>query len=163
MKTSLIGKALNFGFSEYGFESRVFKINYFCPINYLINNIKFNTTNKRIFFKFRITKKMIYFLNFFKKYNLISSYYLITKKKKNLNFIYAFIFASYSKNMNISFIFKSFYLKNRRLRVSLKGLSLLKQRTGESIYLISTSNGVISHNEALLFNKSGFFLGLIHS
>lgn len=163
MGTSLIGKALNFGFNEYGFESRVSKINYFCPINYLINNINFNSKNKKIFFKIRITNKMIYFLQLFKKYNLISSFYLYKIKKNKLNFIYAFIFSSYSKNLNITFYYKSFYLKNRRLRVSLKALSLLKHRTGDSIYLLSTPCGVINHNQALESNKSGFFLGLIHS
>ena len=138
-------------------------INYTCPINYLINNVAFNSKNKKIFFKIQISKKMISLLKLFKKYNLISSFYLVKKNIKTIVRTYAWIFPSYNKNFRINFFLKSFYIKNRRFWISLKAISLLKQKTGNSIYIISTPIGLIDQQDALYKKQSGFIFGIIHS
>lgn len=160
METSLIGKALNFGFNEYGFESRVSNINYTSSVNYLLNHISFNTKNKKLMFKIQINKKLIKLLFILKKYNVISSFMLLKNKSNRL---FVLISPSYNKHLFINFFFKSFYLATKRFQMSLKALKLLKDRTGNSIYLISSSRGIIDHKTALVLKKSGFLMGIIHS
>lgn len=149
-----------FGSNEYGFDSRVSNINYTSDINYLLNHLTFNSKNKKLFFKIQINKKAIKLLFLFKKYNLISSFHLFQNKQKK---IFTLISPSYNKLLNINFFFKSFFLTNHRLQISIKALSLLAKRTGNSVYVLSTSYGIIDHFEALNLRKSGFLLGIIHS
>lgn len=47
METSLIGKALDFGSKECGFESLVSKIMPYDPIAFLVNHINFSIITKR--------------------------------------------------------------------------------------------------------------------
>lgn len=160
METSLIGKALAFGPNEYGFESRVSNINYTSDINYLLNHITFNSKNKKLIFKIQINKKSIRLLSLFKKHSLISSFCLLKNKQ---NKVFVLISPSYNKLLQINFFFKFFFLTNHRLQISLKALKLLKKRTGNSVYIISTSFGILDHFQAIEKSKSGFILGIIHS
>lgn len=163
METSLIGKALAFGPNEYGFESRVSNINYTSDINYLLNHITFNAKNKKLIFKIQINKKSIKLLSLFKRHNLISSFCLLTNKQKKQKKTFVLISPSYNKLLKINFFFKSFFLTNHRLQISLKALKLLKKRTGNSVYIVSTSFGILDHLQAIEKSKSGFILGIIHS
>ena len=160
METSLIGKALAFGSNEYGFESRVSNINYTSSINYLLNHLTFSSKNKKLLFKIQINKKSLKLLFILKKHCIISSFSIIKNKLKRT---FVLINPSYNKRLNINFFFKSFFLTNHRLQLSIRALKLIKKRTGNSIYLLSTSYGVIDHFQALENSKSGFLLGVIHS
>ncbi len=57
METSLIGKALDFGSNDCGFESRVSNIFYNYSYNYVINHLVFNTQKKNLKFEISHTKK----------------------------------------------------------------------------------------------------------
>lgn len=111
-------------------------------------------------FKIQINKKLIKLLFILKKYNVISSFMLLKNKSNRL---FVLISPSYNKHLFINFFFKSFYLATKRFQMSLKALKLLKDRTGNSIYLISSSRGIIDHKTALVLKKSGFLMGIIHS
>lgn len=160
METSLIGKALNFGFNEYGFESRVSKMNYTSSVNYLLNHVSFNSKNKKLIFKIQISKNLIKLLFILKKHSIISSFNIF-KNVKNRFFVY--ISPSYNKNLLINFYFKSYFLPSRKFLISLKALKLINTRTGNSTYIISSSHGIIDHKQAINLHKSGILMGIIHS
>lgn len=103
---------------------------------------------------------MIPLISLFKKHSVISAFNLVKCKSKRL---FAVISPCYNKKLNINFYFKSFLLANYRLQITIKALKILRLRTGNSTYILSTSNGLIDHNTALTLNKTGFFLGIIHS
>lgn len=149
-----------FGSNEYGFESRVSNINYTSSINYLLNHVSFNTKNRKLFFKIQISKKLLSLLFILKKHSVISSFILF---KDKLNRLFVTIAPCYNKKLNINFFFKSFILAHRRFQVTLKALKLIKNRTGNSTYILSTSFGLIDHFTALHLQKTGFVLGMIHS
>jgi ribosomal protein S8 len=50
---------------------------------------------------------------------------------------------------------------SKKLFISYKALRLLSKKTGRSVFLISTSSGVIPHHVAIKKNLSGFILGFI--
>ena len=103
METSLIGKALNFGFNEYRFESCVSNdIIYNNCCNHLINNISFNSKNKKLTFNVFINKKTVRLLILLKKINFISNYVIFFKNKKTL----ITITPSYAKNLSLYLFFK---------------------------------------------------------
>ena len=64
METSLIGKALNFGFNECEFESRVSNI-YSYSLNYTLNQININLKKRNLKFYIRNTQKNF---NFFESF-----------------------------------------------------------------------------------------------
>jgi ribosomal protein S8 len=136
-------------------------INYTLPINYLLNHINFSSKNRRLFFKVQISKSMLFLLILFKKHNLISSFYVYKNTKNNR--LFCLISPSYNKNLQINFHYKSFHFIGRRIQISLKALNIIQHRAGNSLYILSTSSGIIDHVAALSSHKSGFLIGVIHS
>ena len=155
LETSLIGKALDFGSSEYGFESHVSKLIYNHPYNYLLNNIKLNSAKKKLQFKIRFTVRNLTFLKLLKSLGAIRNFYII----KN-NSVFFKIFLYYFKRTSILKNFKIVSTPSRFFFISLKAISLLNNRTGSSIFLLSTPFGIMTHQEAMRFGTGGKVLAV---
>lgn len=159
METSLTGKALNFGFNEYGFESHVSNIPSNYSISYVINSINIHYAHKIFSFKIIYTKKNINLIKLFKKLNFISDYLIIHSTKK----LQILIKLKYLKNLKIIKNFKLISKPSKNHYISLKALKLLNERTHNSVYLISTSQGIITHFQALRKKISGFVVGIFYN
>lgn len=92
METSLIGKALNFGFNEYGFESRVSNILYNYHISYILNAININKAHRNLIFKINFSKNNLIFLKILKSLNFIHKFLIIKKNNKLFFYIYLYYF-----------------------------------------------------------------------
>ena len=124
-------------------------------ISYLINSININKIQKNLYFYIFFTRKNIYFLNFLKNFNFIHKYVLV--KKNGLTFLKIYIY--YYKNKSTCSTFKLLSKPSKRFLISYKALKLLHKRSGCSIYLISTSKGLLSHHDAIKNKIGGFVVG----
>lgn len=152
METSLTGKALNFGFSEYRFESYVSNI----KKNFLhfITKFKINVAKKNIFFDMRVTRTTRNILLLFENMGLIKSYYF-----HNLG--YCRIFILYSKYYKNNRKIKLYLRKNEKLQLSNKLLVIFKLISPTSSLILQTNKGFITHKEALYNNVGGKLIAII--
>lgn len=155
METSLIGKALNFGFNDYGFESRVSSLSYnYAPI-FVLNAIKINKAKKLPFFKIKYTRKVFFYVKLFNSLNYIYRFEIL----KINNCLYLQIYLNYI-NLNITSVNLKLYTKpSHFFFISLKALKLLDKKIGNSLFLISTTYGVITHRQAISKNTGGLLYG----
>ncbi len=161
METSLIGKALNFGFNEYGFESRVSNIklinnyNYNYSFSYVFNLINIHASSKKLTFNLIYTKKNFSILKILKTLNLIQNFRLMTADNRVFIQIHLFYF----QKKRIGHNFKVLSTPSKKFYLSFKALRLINKRSGSSIFLISTTRGVFSHKEALAKKMGGLAIG----
>lgn len=156
METSLIGKALDFGSSDYGFESHVSNLSLYSPV-YVLNHVKINSAKKQLVFKIKYTKKIFIFLNFLKNMGLLRKVLLINNNKKKNSFVLVYIF--YFKNLSVYKTFKIISTPAVNFFISYNSLRLLNKRTRNSIFILETSKGVMAHFNALKFKIGGRVLG----
>ncbi len=157
MEASLTGKALNFGFNDYGFDSHASKLNFNYWLPYLINQINLNAAKKNFKFHIVFNKTNLSLLKVLSKFGVVLSYSLTKEKSffKIVVYIYYFKNILFFKNFQqISTSSKSFYITSQML-------FLLSKRSANSIFLLSTSYGVISQQEALKKNIGGKLLLLL--
>lgn len=154
METSLTGKALNFGFNEYGFESHVSNISTLFTNN-IVNLINLNSNKNNLWFTIYFTKSFFNFIIFLKSIKLIENFLLFKKNNK----IYITVKLFYIKKKKIILTYKNFSKSSRIFFISLKALKFLKFKTGTSVYVISTSDGLLTLSNCLKKQKSGFLLG----
>jgi ribosomal protein S8 len=120
-----------------------------------MNHIKFNVNHKNLIFKIIFTKKNLIFIKILRKLNFINRFVVI--KTKNLYFIK--IFAYYYKTNQIGKNFKLLSTPSKTFFISFKALKLLSKRSGASIFLISTTKGIITHQHALKNKIGGIVIG----
>lgn len=122
---------------------------------YVINHLNIATSHKKLFIDVIYTKKNLFFLSVFKKNSIIQTYYVFSKNNNLFIRVYPFYF----KNLSIMKSFKILSSPSRKFFISLKSLSVIKKRSGNAIYLLSTSKGVLSLDQALKLKIGGFLLG----
>lgn len=135
------------------------KILYNYHISYVVNLININNKRKSLFFCVKYTNKIYKLLKLFKKINFIGEFVLIKKKIKNKTYLYFNISSFFYKNFKIINNLKVISKPAVKFFLSLKALKLLSLRSGKSVYLISTTEGIFTHHDALKKRISGFLLG----
>ena len=133
-------------------------INYHIKLN-LINIIKINYNRKKLFFIVKFHKKYYNLLKIFKYLSVISSFTIIYNQIKN---IFCFkINLLYFKYQPLYNYIKSVIKTAPRYYISYQSLTLLNKRLGNSVYILQTQAGYMTHQQALK-NKIGgriiFFL-----
>lgn len=158
METSLIGKALNFGFNEYGFESRVSNIQFNNAYQQLINHIKLNLNKRKLKFLIQSSTLLTLLIVIFKKNNIILGFkYVIINKKK-----YIEIYLYYYKQLHTITFFKKISKPSQKYYLSLKAIKLLLIRNGNSLLLLSTSKGLFTSIDVFYYNIGGLLLGFYY-
>lgn len=153
METSLTGKALNFGFSDCEFDSRVSNIPFY-SINYLLGQFNINLKKKKFKFIVRYTAKIFYLLKIFKKCGLISTFFLI-KNKTNVKIL---IHIFYSPLYRVFNDFKIISKPKKFYYISLYSLKLLSLKLANSYLILSTTKGIMDHHSALFLKTGGIVL-----
>jgi ribosomal protein S8 len=133
----------------------VFPNLYSHSFNNVLNAVALRYKAKQLAFFYPFSKKNSFLVHFINKNKLIDNYKII--KKKN-NFFF-FIKLLYYKNLQIFKNFKFFTKKTQIFFISIKALKALNKRSGSSIFLISTSRGLVTHKEALSLGTSGYLIG----
>ncbi len=150
MEASLIGKALDFGSNDYGFESRASKINHKYWLSYVINHLNFGIARKNFRVSINYNKTTLALIKIFKHYGVVANYALkIEKKLTIIVHIYYYKNLSFIKNYKLlSSIGKSFFITKRML-------ALLDKKIGGSLLFLSCNAGLISHKIALKKSLGG--------
>lgn len=121
------------------------------------NLINIHKLRKSLIFKILYSRKNLNIVKIFKAINLIYQYSLI-----QINDItYIQIYLNYFNNKKIGTNLKIISKPSKKIYISYTALRLLSKRTGRSIFLISTTNGIISHHTALKYKLSGIIIGFI--
>jgi ribosomal protein S8 len=77
LETSLTGKALDFGSSEYGFDPRVSNIRY-NSYAYVVNHLNLAISKKKLRIKFKYTRKTLELTKALFSIGYISNYSVVT-------------------------------------------------------------------------------------
>jgi ribosomal protein S8 len=164
LETSLIGKALDFGSSEYGFDPRVSNIRY-NTYAYVINHLNLAISRKKLFIKITNTKKTLNLVKVLFKIGYVSNYSVVDYKQptsnnflKNHKTSYIFINLVFFKNTPF---FKSLRLvssPSKKHVTTLKALGTINSSIKSSIIILSTPHGLMDHKEALRVGTGGTIL-----
>ena len=124
-------------------------------ISYVLDAINWATAHKKFYVEIRYTRKVFFFLTTLKKFNYIGNFYVFQKN----GLIRIRLIPSYRRAARLTTKLHLLSTPAQYYPVSLKSLYLLKKRSGSAIYLLSTSRGIVTLNEALKLRISGHMLG----
>lgn len=124
-------------------------------ISYILNLININKAKKNLSFFILFTVKNYHFVKILKKFNVIYDYRLL--KKNKFNYIQITLF--FYKNKPVCHHFKLISHQSKIIVISYKSLLLLNKKTSSSVFLLSTSKGIISNKEAINYKIGGILLG----
>ena len=161
METSLIGKALDFGSNEYGFDPRVSNIRY-NTYAYVVNHLNLAISRKKLFIKIKYTKKTLSLVKALHKIGYISNYSVIVKAPTKWDSY----LSQASIVINLIFFKNTPFFKSLRListpskkhTVSLRALNVINTSVKSSMIIVSTPYGVIDHKEAIRIGTGGTLL-----
>jgi ribosomal protein S8 len=161
MSTSLIGKALAFDPSEYRFEPCVLKYMHVYSPSYVQNHIHFALAQRNPQSKIVYTRKTIMIVQILAEIGCIHRFIITNNKQlKHSNYtIWLTIFL-----YNNTPFFKSFRLlstPSKHYTISYKALRILTSSIGASTIVLSTSTGLITHNDALKKRVGGLLLYIL--
>lgn len=126
-------------------------------LSIISNLINIHKLRKSLIFKILYSRKNLNIVKIFKTINLIYQYSLI----KTDDVTYIQIYLNYFNNKKIGTNLKIISKPSKKVYISYIALRLLAKRTGRSIFLISTTNGIISHHTALKYKLSGIVVGFV--
>lgn len=156
LETSLTGKALDFGFREYRFESCVSK--FFMITNrysYTINHIKFTLARKALYGRIIDTRKSYNLLKLLTQLHVIRRFH---KGPDNTLIFYPAYDSRCVRTHNI----KMFYKNKTHLYFKYKSLQVLKNSLLSSYFILETSRGLMTHHDALKHRVGGFVVCFIN-
>lgn len=164
METSLIGKALDFGSNEYGFDPRVSNIRY-NSYAYVVNHVNLATSRKKLSIKLKYTRKTfeltqaLFSIGYISNYSVVSKNpFTICRPQQETKFRWIYLSTSFFKNTPF---FKSLRLvstPSKKHTTTLKGLRVINLSIKSSVLILSTPYGIIDHREALRIGTGGTIL-----
>ena len=160
METSLIGKALDFGPSEYGFDPRVSNIKY-NTYAYVINHLNLAISRKKLFIRIVYTRKTLELVKALYKIGYISNYSMVfnaSSPKCNPQTTHIVINLSFFKNTSFFKTLRLVSTPSKKHTITLKALNVLNTSINSSTLIMMTSSGIIDHKEALRIRTGGIIL-----
>lgn len=124
--------------------------------SYVLNMININKSRKLLHFDLLFTNKTIIIIKLLNRLNYLFRYEIFKNKNKT---ILIRVYLTYSNNTNVGKNFKIISKPSHKFYISLASISLLQKRTGDSVFIISTSQGLLTHKEAFNKNIGGLVLG----
>ena len=156
MEASLIGKALVFGSKECRFEPCVSNIKYNLN-SYVANHFNILNSKKMPRITILFTKRAHSFIKSLYNARVIQNYIVLTRE--NTKYI---VFSSYHyKNTTYFSHLKIVSTPSKVQTISLAALRTISNSLSNSIVLLETDRGVITHLESLHYKIGGRILGVI--
>ena len=126
---------------------------------FLINHINFAVATKRRWILFRYTKKTLQVLNLLKRIGIIR-FYIVSKGVGSSQLVKLSPF--FYKHMPFFRRVKLVSTPSKRFNLKLRTLQILNQSLGETIVVLETSCGIITHTDALKLKIGGKILLVIN-
>ena len=128
----------------------------------LINHLNLAISRKKLRMTLQISKRSLKLLNLLHRIGCIQHYLLFKKYFNNYDYnIFVRFTVLFYKNRSFYKGVRLITTVSRKYAISLKALRIMNITTRSSIYILSTSQGVITHKEALRLNVSGLLLCVI--
>lgn len=153
METSLIGKALGFGPNECRFESYVSNFIPYDHNSYLINHLNIAISRKLLRMTIRLVPKTLPLIKLLWELGFIRHYYI--HRNKHLRITFSILFY---KNTTYYNSLKILSTQSKKFFISLKALKLINKLSGDSVFILSTSKGIITHKKAIQEGLGGLLL-----
>ena len=156
MGTSLIGKAVDFGSKEYGFEPRVSTISFF-NISQTSTNINMSLGRQTPCGLLTFSKTNYKLIKIIHSLGLVDNVWVLYRG--NHRFIrYSFLFY---KNRPFFHKIKNVSTSTKKYFMSLRSLRIITKYTKSTTLILSTSRGVVTHRNALKLGLGGVILYIV--
>lgn len=119
--------------------------------NYFITHLKLNISRRSFFFDIYINNKLISFLKVLYELNVIRRFSKLTPKKYR-------IFLFWRNNSVNTTTIKLYNRSSNRIQLHLNALRVLTQQTYNTNLILSTSKGILTHQQAIKANVGGFLI-----
>lgn len=134
------------------------KMNY--SSNILVSNhVNLALSKNSLRNKLLFTKKNLFYLRCFHSFGVINGLYVLDKISKRDKKIMFSVF--FYKNVSFFYKVKQISTSSKKFYISLKALKVLNTNLKASILLISTSKGLLTHKQALMYKTGGILMFLI--
>jgi len=128
-------------------------------IAFLVNHINFAIATKKRWILFRYTKKILLVLNLLKRIGIIK-FYVVSEKLGTRQLIKLSPF--FYKNASFFRKIRLVSTPSKRFNLKLRTLQILSKSLGETIIILETSNGILTHIDALRLKTGGKILLVIN-
>lgn len=157
MGTSLIGKAVDFGSKEYGFEPRVPNNMYYNSSSLVTNHVNLALSKNSPKSNIIYTKKIFSYFRSISSLGVVNNFFLVSKSKKNYIRFSVFFYK------NVSFFYKVKHVStpSKKFYITLKALKTLTTTLKSTTIILSTSKGLLTHREALRKKIGGIILFVV--
>ena len=118
---------------------------------YFINHLKLNIARKNYFFDVKVNRKVTRLIKILYKLNVIRRFVIITPYK------YRIYTSWFDRNSN-ALKLKNYSRALNPIRLKLRSLNILKFNTYNSYLILSTSKGLLTHQEAIKEKVGGFLI-----
>lgn len=157
MGTSLIGKAVDFGSKEYGFEPRVSNM-YYNPVSLISNHVNLALSKKSFKNKVVLTKANLKLLKLLRSVGCVNNLSVLSSHG-NHNFITFSVFLY--RNSTFFYKVRPVSTSSKKFFLSYRALKMISTNLKSTLIILSTSKGLISHKEALYLKIGGLILFVI--
>jgi ribosomal protein S8 len=123
---------------------------------YVISHFNILNSKKLKYKKILNTKKTLELIQVLHSQGVLASYTILPSTNKNISYIY--FAAIYFKHLPFYSTLRLVSTASKKHYISLSALKLLTKSIGNSLVIMQTSKGLLSHKEALNLNLGGVVL-----
>ena len=122
---------------------------------YFLNQLKVTSSQKKLYFDVRITTKTRTLASLLVRLNVIRRFHVLNRE------VYR-VYPAYTRFRKYTRPIKGFTRSNGRHRFKLQTLQVLNLNTPNTYYILETTQGLMTHKEALRLKLGGLLLLVVY-
>ena len=122
---------------------------------YFLNQLKVTSSQKKLYFDVRITTKTRTLASLLVRLNVIRRFHILNRE------VYR-VYPAYTRFRKYTRPIKGFTRSNGRHRFKLQTLQVLNLNTPNTYYILETTQGLMTHKEALRLKLGGLLLLVVY-
>ena len=122
---------------------------------YFLNQLKVTSSQKKLYFDVRTTTKTRMLATLLVRLNVLRRFY-------RLNYDFYRVYPAYTRFRKYARPTKGFTRSNGRHRFKLRTLQILNLNTPNTHYILETTQGLMTHKEALRLKLGGLLLVIVY-
>ena len=122
---------------------------------YFLNQLKVTSSQKKLYFDVRITTKTRTLASLLVRLNVIRRFHILNRD------VYR-VYPAYTRFRKYTRPIKGFTRSNGRHRFKLQTLQVLNLNTPNTYYILETTQGLMTHKEALRLKLGGLLLLVVY-
>ena len=122
---------------------------------YFLNQLKVTSSQKKLYFDVRITTKTRTLASLLVRLNVIRRFHILNRE------VYR-VYPAYTRFRKYTRPIKGFTRSNGRHRFKLQTLQVLNLNTPNTYYILETTQGLMTHKEAIRLKLGGLLLLVVY-